>query len=268
MRQEPTRTRRWMRRFVFLLGLYLVVSYGLLPLVWRHYEHQKKLADVPMLTHTPDGIPGDPVNVGLVGDEAEMLKAMNRAGWSPADPVTLESSIRIVAGIVLDRRYADAPVSPLLLLGRKQDLAFEKAIGTSPDRRNHVRFWKVLEQGDEGRPVWLGAATQDSGVGVSHYTGEFTHAIAPNIDDERNLLMADLAAAKIVMAFYNVTGIGPTVLAWNGGGDRYFTDGEVKIAVIARDAAPQEEAPVTYDSPPWIAAKDSLWAQAVAAAGD
>ena len=36
-------------------------------------------------------------------------------------------------------------------------------IGASADRRNHVRFWKVLEQGQENRPVWLGSATFDRG---------------------------------------------------------------------------------------------------------
>jgi len=260
-----TRTR--LLRFTgFAIALYLVLAYALLPLIWRHYEHQKGLADVPMLTITSNGIPGDPINVGLVGDEADVLRIMHLAGWDPADPVTLASSIRIVEGIVLDRKYDDAPVSPLLLLGRRQDFAFEKAIGTSPDRRNHVRFWKVLAKGDEGRPVWLGAATQDSGIGVSHYTGEFTHHIAADIDAERDLLLADIASTHAVTAFYAVTGIGPTVLGWNGGGDRYFTDGEVKLAVIAPGAAVVAAPPTTYGSPPWIAAKDSLWAQAVAAA--
>jgi hypothetical protein len=35
-------------------------------------------------------------------------------------------------------------------------------------RRHQVRFWKVLEKGIEGRPVWLGSATLDRSVGLSH----------------------------------------------------------------------------------------------------
>ena len=69
--------------------------------------------------------------------------------------------------MLLDRPYKDAPVSNLYYQGRREDLAFEKPIGASADRRNHVRFWKVLDQGEEKRPVWLGAATEDRGVGVS-----------------------------------------------------------------------------------------------------
>ena len=138
-----------------------------------------------MVTRTGQGIPGDPINVGLVGDQKDVVCAMHEAGWYPADPITLKSSIEIVGSVLLDRPYKDAPVSNLYYLGRREDLAFEKPIGTNADRRNHVRYWKVLEQGQEKRPVWLGAATQDRSVGVSEYTGAVTHHISPDLDAER-----------------------------------------------------------------------------------
>jgi hypothetical protein len=43
---------------------------------------------------------------------------MHAAGWYPADPVTLKSSLEIVASVALDRPYNRAPVSPLLYAGR------------------------------------------------------------------------------------------------------------------------------------------------------
>jgi len=65
-------------------------------------------------------------------------------------------------------------------------------VGDRADVRNHVRFWMVLEKGEEGRPVWLGSAMLDRGVGVSHYTGQITHHIAPDIDaEERYYAMLD-----------------------------------------------------------------------------
>ena len=69
-------------------------------------------------------------------------------------------------------------------------------MANSADRRNHVRFWRTLERGADGRPVFLGSATFDRGVGMSHYTGEITHHIAPDIDAERDLLIGDLAARE------------------------------------------------------------------------
>src|SRR6202142_3674455 len=212
-----------LERFLLIaLGVviaYTIVAYLALPALWRHYEHQRGLADLPMVTRTAQGIPGDPINVGLIGDKRDVLCAMQAAGWYPADPVTLRSSIEIAGSVLLDRPYRDAPVSPLFYLGRREDLAFEKPVGASADRRHHVRFWKALDQGQEGRPVWLGDATFDRGVGVSHYTGAVPHHIAADVDADRNLLAADLEAARMVDAKYQVSGIGLTLTRRNGCGD-------------------------------------------------
>ena len=229
-RQRRGGWRRAVLLTLVILGGYALLAYLVLPGVWTHYEHQRGLADMPMVTRTAQGIPGDPMNVGLIGDLGDVVCAMHEAGWYPADRITLESSIKIIGSVLLDRPYHDAPVSTLYYLGRREDLAYEKPIGSSADRRNHVRYWKVLESGAEKRPVWLGAATQDSSVGVSRYTGAVTHHIAPDLDAERALLTADLENARLVEAKYQVTGIGPTIAGRNGEGDLYYTDGEIWVS--------------------------------------
>ena len=241
------------------LAVYALAAYLALPALWTHYEHQKSLASLPMVTHTAQGIPGDPINVGLVGDEKDVLCAMQAAGWFPADPVTLRSSIEIAGSVLLDRPYRDAPVSKLVYLGRGEDLAFEKPDGKSPDHRHHVRFWKVLDQGEEARPVWLGAVTFDRSVGVSHYTGAITHHIGADIDAERKLLAADLEAAQLVDAKYQVTGIGPTMDGRNGGGDPYYTDGEVWILRLVVACARRQGPATIIPSPSATEIKDQIW---------
>jgi len=234
-------------------ALWLAVAYALAPWAWRHYEHQRGLADRPMITTTRLGIPGDALNVGLEGDEADVICAMRAAGWNAADPVTLRSSARIVGDVLARRAYPTAPVSDLLYQGRRQDLAFQKPSGVSPSRRHHVRFWKALEKGDDGAPVWLGAATYDTSVGLSHYTGQVTHHIAPDIDAERDWLASDLARSGHVAATYTVSGVGPTLFARNGGGDRYFTDGDALIGVLAENCQLHQGEPVAPpDNPPHI----------------
>lgn len=254
-----SRTRRALVILASLAGLYGLLAYIVLPLAWTHYEHQKGLAGVEMVTRTKQGIPGDPINVGLVGSKPEILCAMHAAGWYPADPITLRSSIEIVGSVLFRRPYVDAPVSDLYFLGRREDLAFEKPIGNSADRRNHVRYWQVLDQGQEGRAVWLGSATLDRGVGLSHDTGQVTHHIDADIDAERDALSSDLAAAKVVEATYEVTGIGPTLDGRNGGGDRYHTDGEVEISVLTQGCASQRAAAVTLPNPGPVRIKNWLW---------
>jgi LssY-like putative type I secretion system component LssY len=260
---QPAPDRSRLERFLLLsllvVAVYTIAAYLLLPLFWTHYEHQKGLANLPMVTRTAQGIPGDPINVGLIGDGKDVLCAMNLSGWFPADPVTLKSSIEIAGSVLLDRSYRDAPVSSLYYLGRREDLAFEKPVGGSADHRHHVRFWKVLDQGEEKRPVWLGDATFDRSVGMSHYTGAITHHIDADIDLERKLLASDLEAAGMVDAKYQVTGIGPTMAGRNGGGDLYYTDGEVWILRLV-EACQKRTGPATViPSPPATEIKDEIW---------
>jgi hypothetical protein len=258
--------RRIIVTALFVLAAYGLLAYIVLPAAWTHYEHQKGLAGRPMVTHTAQGIPGDALNVGLVGSRDDVIRAMHDAGWYPADPITLKTSLEIIGSVLLDRSYKTAPVSPLYYDKRREDLAFEKPDGKSADRRHHVRFWLVLERGEEGRPVWLGAVTFDRGVGLSHYTGQVTHHIAPDIDAERDGLIADLTKAGLVTAIYQVTGVGPTLNGRNGEGDYYYTDGEIKIARLVANGQRTTAAPATLSLPPLVAWKDALWrgmAQAV-----
>ena len=242
-----------------LLVVYGVLAYFFLPLVWKRYEHQKALAGFAMVTRTSDGIPGDPINVGLVGSKEDVLCAMHAASWFPADPTTLSSSLRIIGSVVLDRPYRDAPVSRLYYNGKRQDLAFEKPAGKSADKRHHVRLWQASDSGQEGRPVWLGAVTFDRGVGFSHRDAKITHHISPDVDAERDLLSDDLKDAKVVESTYEVSGVGPAINAHNGGGDSYFTDGEIKFSVLADGCSERVSTTAELENPPLIEAHNHIW---------
>jgi len=239
--------------------VYLLLAYLILPAVWTHHEREPGLASLPMVTRTGDGIPGDALNVGLVGNREDVTRAMHAAEWFPADPITLRTSVEIIGSVMLDRPYHDAPVSPLYYQGKKEQLAFEKPHGKSADRRHHVRLWQVLEKGTDGRPVWLGSITFDRGVGLSHDTGQVTHHIGPNIDAERDLLMYDLRVAEMVEAFFQISGVGPTLFGRNGEGDSYYTDGEIDFARLVLNGAKRTEPPAILAPPALIALKDQVW---------
>jgi LssY C-terminus len=242
-----------------VIAAYGLMAYIVLPLAWGYYEHQKGLARRPMVTRTAQDIPGDPINIGLVGAKEDVLCAMHAASWYPADPITFQSSLEIVGSVILDRPYRDAPVSPLFYDGRREDLAFEKPVGKSADRRHHVRFWQVLKEGQEGRPVWLGSVTFDRDVGLSSYTGQVTHHIAPDVDAERDGLTNELKSAKVVEAIYAVTGVGPTLFGRNGEGDRYYTDGEIKISRFLAGCNSRTETVVELENPPIVNFKNRTW---------
>ena len=256
--------RRVVAAILILALVYVGVAYVLLPAYWRRHERQSGLDALPMTTVTALGLPGDALNVGLEGSQADVVCAMVGAGWSPADPVTLKSSLEITGSVIFDRPYARAPVSPLFYQGRREDLAFEKAAGRSADTRHHIRLWKVLNAGDDGLPVWLGAATFDRGVGLSRYTGQITHHIGPDIDAERDLVSDDLAAAGKVDAVYETPGVEPSLTLRNGGGDPYYTDGEIRFSILTPGCDSHNLQPIVLPNPPAIEARNWVWRKIVA----
>ncbi|WP_435005209.1 LssY C-terminal domain-containing protein [Tundrisphaera lichenicola] len=241
-----------------IVALWLVAAYLVLPMLWRHYEHRPSMETAPKTSLTSQGIPGDPLNVGLIGTEEEVVGSLIHSGWDAADPVTLRSSLRIAGSVLRDRPYVDAPVSPLFVFGRKQDLAFEKPVGQNASHRHHVRFWKSSDLGRDGVPLWIGAVTYDQSVGLSHRTGQITHHIGPDIDAERDGLFADLRKSGSLTELFQVTGVGATLMGRNGGGDRYYTDGELTVGILA---APGErgKSPTRLANPVAVQIKEQLW---------
>jgi hypothetical protein len=228
--------RRGTKALAVLLLVYLGLAYLLLPTWWRFHNRHPALLAAPKTTRTAQGLPGDPLNVALVGTHSEVVHSLLAAGWYPADPITFRSSLHIAASVLRGRPYPDAPVSNLYVWGRRQDLAFERSVGDSPRQRHHVRLWRAAEPDGEGRSLWLGAATFDRRVGFSHRTGQITHHIAPDIDAERDQLFADLQHTGLLVEEYRVRGVGPTRRGRNGGGDLYYTDGDLRVGVLARTA--------------------------------
>jgi hypothetical protein len=195
-----TKTRAAITIVLGLAIVYLFIAYFIVPAIWVFRDASRVSDFGSMVTHTEQDIPGDPINVGLVGTKEQVIRAFAAAGWDPADAITLRSSIDIGLSVVLHRPDLDAPVSALLFDGRKQDLAFEKPVGDSADQRNHVRFWLTKETG------------------------------RPDVDAERNLVIGDLTVSGQLSSSYEIPGIGATKDGRNGGGD--FTDGKALIGVL------------------------------------
>jgi hypothetical protein len=219
---------------IALLTVYVIATYVILPLLWLEHEHpgHQAFESLPKVTHNAEGIPGDPLNVGLIGSREQLVSVMLAAGWRPADPTTFESSIKIADSVLFHRPDPDAPVSKLFLFGRKQDLAFEKEVGSSAGRRQHVRWWQSNETDEEGKPSWIGSATYDIRAGLSHLTKQITHHIDPDVDAQRNQLIEDLSEAGQLQRQFQVLGAGPTQNGRNAGGDRYYTDGMLSVGVL------------------------------------
>jgi LssY C-terminus len=124
---------------------YGLAAYVILPRAVRMGLKILQRRHVPRFTVTADGLPGDPVNLALIGTLGQLRAAFATAGWAGADRLNLASSWRMARAFVLNEPYPTAPFSTLYLFGRGQDFAFSGRSITA--KRHHVRFWaKTLAQ--------------------------------------------------------------------------------------------------------------------------
>lgn len=238
---------RWLPWVIALAVTYGLAAYVILPRAIRLGLMIQQRGRVPSYTTTADGLPGDPVNLALIGTMPELRRAFETIGWSAADPLGLTSSWRMVGAFVLNRPYPRAPFSTLYLFGRGQDVGFQQPIGDSPRRRNHVRFWGLpleraeqtidtplfwldaLRPADDERAVWLGAGTKDIGFSLTWLSFQITHATDVDTNKERDFIVEQLQHRGVIA---NVRSHLPGERLSIGHVNRYVSDGIVVVAEL------------------------------------
>ncbi len=178
---------------------------------------------------------GDPLNLVVVGSRSMILKCLG-GRWDLAETVTLSTSLKMAIAFLLNSEYLYAPVSPLFVAGRPQQLALQRARATI-NERIHLRLWRTsLSFGKE--QVWIGQISRDIGVRMTVKTWNLTtHKIDPDVDEARDYLLDDLMAAGCASDIGYVAGAEaatPEAPRFNLTGDPYFTDGLRAVAILSR----------------------------------
>jgi len=226
---------------------YGIAAYLILPRVVRMGLKVLQRKRVPRFTITGDGLPGDPINVVLIGTQQQLHAAFAIAGWSEADRLGVASSWRMVRAFVLNSPYPTAPFSTLYLYGRGQDVGFQKAIDNSPRKRHHIRFWALSlarvenivgaadfwlntdRPPDSEHVLWVGAGTKDTGFSLTKLTFQITHATDSDTNTERDYIIAELQNHRVIGTVSSVrSGQHLPVERVN----HYITDGDVAVASL------------------------------------
>ncbi|MET0842969.1 MAG: LssY C-terminal domain-containing protein [Mycetocola sp.] len=230
----------WLGVF-FFIAFWLVLAYLVLPRLHRILTTVYVPDYFIGRARTSDGLLGDPVNLACLGDEDDLRAALVAAGWTRADDVTLASACRIVMSTLGRRSYDEAPVSPLFLFGRKQDLAYQQEVAGNPSKRHHVRFWRTPDGWllPGGRRVdWLAAGTFDRAVGFSLFTLQITHKIDADIDVERDHIVRTLVHSDADVRVDVIADFSTGYHSRNGGGDTIRTDGDLPVVDVRRSIEP------------------------------
>lgn len=191
-------------------------------------QFRVRLRNLPCCTLDEEGgREGDPLNLVLVGNLDNILASMSRGGWSFTHRINLGTMERMVGAAISGAPYPVAPVSPLYLFDRPQDLALQRARNTIL-QRNHLRLWLAPFRFDH-QSVWLGQISRDVSIKPTLLSPTLTtHVIDPNVDEARESLLQSLLVKGVVRRFAFVTGTpkaAPTAPRANLTEDPYFTDG-------------------------------------------
>jgi hypothetical protein len=180
---------------------------------------------------------GDPLNLVVVGGRDDAFPALVRRGWQPTEETWLGSVLRMAQSALAGERYRYAPVSPLYLYGRPQDLALQRA-RDNIHQRNHLRLW-LSPMRYRGKPVWVGQISRDIGTRLTiHSPYLTTHKIDPQVDEARTALTEDMAYSQNLAAIGLVSGVGPAsrdAPRRNLTTDPYFTDGFRAVLIFDQD---------------------------------
>jgi len=179
---------------------------------------------------------GDPVNIAFEGTQRGIVAAFAKIGWVRADPLSVRDDARLAEATIKHGSYPTAPVSNLYLFGRREDFAVEHEL-RSVYSRDHARFWDMTRRDAKtGLDLFIGDASRDIAIKVLRTARGLpkgtTHKIDGNLDQERDNIVALMRQAGLVTAVVMEPGIGPTTNAENGGGDRFYTDGQVDVVVL------------------------------------
>jgi LssY C-terminus len=177
---------------------------------------------------------GDPLNLVIVGDRTSIQECLGT--WDETESITFGTAWKTAKAFLLESQYRYAPVSPLYLGGRRQDVALQRA-RVRVNQRLHLRLWSTGVRFD-GQPVWIGQVSRDIGVRFTVQTWNLTtHQIDPDVDEARDYVLDNLLATRRVARVGLTSGVEAApadVPRRNLTGDPYFTDGLRAVAVLAR----------------------------------
>ncbi len=240
-RQAPIGAFLWLGSIPALAALAYILSVQLklhrASRPGRIVSASKPATEQPLTTITRYGTVGDPINIQFVGTDGQIGATFASAAWYRADEIGFITSVRICSDSVFGRKYSTAPVSSLYLYGRKEDMAFERP-GSTVRQRDHIRIWKTDDNGNDGRPIWIGSVTKDTKVELAKTNHLPTHHISPDVDAERALLVSELALTGHVVQQTTRPGFGKHTQGFNGEGDPYVTDGQVAVLTFANVVTP------------------------------
>ncbi len=206
------------------------------------------LAKIPRRVSDSEGNAGDIVNFFILGQQQDVLKMFQTAGWLQVDRTTGDAILHGLLATLSKDAYVQMPMSTLDLFGRPQDYGLAHAEPFSVvATRNHLRLWKAPFKVN-GRELWAGAATHDMGFERDQRNGGVTHHIDPDVDKERTYVGETLLSTGMVKRIALMMPTNPVTDARTATGGGFHSDGRVLVMDMGAGAGGSSGAAAKFSS--------------------
>jgi hypothetical protein len=181
---------------------------------------------LPPRVFNGEGREGDMLNLVFVGQQKDLQKAFERAGWVKTDKYKPIFVWHLLRHGTYDARL---PMSRFYLFGRVQDYSYALPdLGAALSRRHHIRIWKTGYTID-GAPVWAGSATHDIAIEIAKRGHLINHRIDPAVDAERDFVGDDLTDTSSVSRQEYLHSPDPVFQALTASGETYHSDSRILL---------------------------------------
>ena len=181
---------------------------------------------LPSRVFNGEGREGDMLNLVFVGQQEDLQKAFERAGWIKTDKWKPIFVWHLLWHGTDDARL---PMSRLYLFGRVQDYSYALPDpGAAVSRRHHIRVWKT-DYTVDGTPVWAASATHDIAIEIAKRGHLIGHRIDPAVDAERDFVGIELTNTSPVSRQEYLHSPDPVLQAVTASGEAYNSDGRILL---------------------------------------
>ena len=181
---------------------------------------------LPRYTETLFGRSQEPVSFIIIGSKQCMLNAFTKAQWSESDAISYDASLKVVQAALLHENFPSAPITPYFYNSSPHDFGFEKDTPKIAIRsKHHARVWQTNFDTPDGA-VFVATASFDT-----HRRWSIANFIAPDIDNERRLLLNDLRYAGVIQSIKS-HGFVQSTINTKTSNQTYFTDGKVELVTL------------------------------------
>jgi undecaprenyl-diphosphatase len=190
------------------------------PITTSDILHEFKSRNLDQYSENLDG--GRRVPLSLIisaSSSRELADNLQKIGYHQADKPNFQALLKLFRLSLLNKKYAELPLSPSFWENNVNNLSFSKQDGKE---RHYAFFWQTDFLTPNGRQIFVGlvGAKRSSRIIIKK-------TIEPNIDGERESLFEALKAGRLITSSSRHQFVEPQIV--KNFFDEFFTDGKLYI---------------------------------------